>query len=147
MSASSTRDCARSRARGSLFLARCAGFGRLARGDAGDFERLVALDFQLAGALLGGDPLGGEHALARDPSGFHGLLCGDLGFLNRADLPISSDRVRSSEAIRSALTAVVCAMRAFSVVSRGRDLGLVDRRACVRSRAGASPPRWRCGRR
>ena len=69
-----------------LFLGNTRGFGCLARGDPGDFERLVALDFQLAGGVLGADPFGGERPLPRDPGGFHGLLRLDLRFLDGADL-------------------------------------------------------------
>ena len=62
-------------------------FGRLARGDAGDFQRLVAVDLEFAGALLGGDAFGGEGPLARDAGRLRPPVCGDLGFLDRAGLP------------------------------------------------------------
>ena len=54
--------------------------------DPRDFERLVALDFQLARRVLGADPLRRQRPLPRDPCGFHRLLRLDLGFLNGAYL-------------------------------------------------------------
>ncbi len=111
-----------------LFLGDAAGLGGFARRDAGDLERLVAIDLELAACSArrrcGSAASVCSRAMLR---GFDRLLRVDLGFLDGcASCSISSARVRSSEAMRSALTAVIWAMRSLFGCLPGGDLGLVD---------------------